>query len=231
MCFSATASFTLAAALVPAGLLCLKYARSLGIRWIGLAVYPLAFSLQQALEGLVWVGLDRDAPGLVNAGAHGYLFFSHLFWLMWVPFSVLLLQFGREASNRAPLTMLLIAGSLLGLVLYSPILAMTDPVPIAVQSGSLAYDIPLLFGGEPVRFGLKLAYFAIMTSSLFLSADRRIQGFGALIAVSFIVVEFWFSHAFISVWCFLAATLSLCVLVIFMLEARMQRSKVLPLPQ
>ena len=218
MCFSATASFGLAAALVPAGLICLGGARVMGSRWLGLAVYPFGFAVQQAFEGGVWLGLQHDMPQLVQKCASGFLFFSHLFWLVWVPVSVYWLQRG---TPLAPWLMALIAaGAALGTVLFLPVLGLSGPIPVSTQPGSIDYQVPLLLGGENVRYALKLAYFAVVVASLSLSTDRRIQGFAALIAASLVVTEVWFSAAFISVWCYFAAVLSLYLAALFWWETR-----------
>jgi hypothetical protein len=63
MCFSATASFVSAAALTPLGLLSVRLASGHNpSREIPLALLPVLFASQQALEGLVWLGLEAPAP-------------------------------------------------------------------------------------------------------------------------------------------------------------------------
>jgi hypothetical protein len=69
----------------------------------------------------------------------------------------------------------------------------------------------LLADSEWARFALKLIYFVIVVGSLGVSSDRRIQVFGGLIALSLIATELWFAIAFVSVWCFFAAVLSLYI--------------------
>lgn len=224
MCFSATASFALSGALVPAGLLCLHRARSLGPGWLAFASFPLAFAAQQALEGMVWLGMGSQNPQLTSAGATGFLFFSHFFWLIWVPLSVYLLH-RDEDDSPSGLAAFMVAGAVLGVVLFAPVLSMDGPVPVSLASGSISYAVPLMISeAELTRFGLKLAYFVVIVGSLGISTDRRIKGFGGFIALSLIATELWFADAFVSVWCFLAAVLSLYMLVI-LLRARPATTK------
>jgi hypothetical protein len=208
MCFSATASFALSGVLAPTGLFCLYRARNLGPGWPAFASFPLAFAVQQALEGMVWLGLDQPDAQLAAIGASGFVFFSHFFWLIWVPLSVYLMH--RNDAERPPgLAAFMVAGAVLGIMLYAPVLALDKAVPVSVQAGSIVYDVPLLLAdSEWARFALKLIYFVIVVGSLGVSSDRRIQVFGGLIALSLIATELWFAIAFVSVWCFFAAVLS-----------------------
>jgi hypothetical protein len=211
MCFSATASFALSGVLAPTGLFCLYRARNLGPGWLAFALFPLAFAVQQALEGMVWLGLDQPDAQLAAIGASGFVFFSHFFWLIWVPLSVYLMH--RNDAERPPgLAAFMVAGAVLGIMLYAPVLALDKAVPVSVQAGSIVYDVPLLLAdSEWARFALKLIYFVIVVGSLGVSSDRRIQVFGGLIALSLIATELWFAIAFVSVWCFFAAVLSLYI--------------------
>ena len=61
MCFSAEASFTAAAVLVPFGALSMTRAYKTDPRYIPIATLPLLFGLQQALEGAVWTANGSPA--------------------------------------------------------------------------------------------------------------------------------------------------------------------------
>jgi hypothetical protein len=208
-----------AAALAPAGIVCARCAHALGASWMGFTVFPLAFAVQQAMEGLVWLGLDHGRPLLIDWGAAGLLFFSHLFWPIAMPVAVHL--FHREENPGGTiLAALMAAGVTLGMVLFVPVVASLGNIPVSTQTGSISYHPPQLLPGEGVRLALKLTYVGIIFGALGLSSDRRIQGFGALIALSLVATELWFPAAFISVWCYFAAVLSLCLVAVLALEAR-----------
>ena len=58
MCFSAEASFSTSALLLPVGAWCWHMARKRVPEFSAFAILPVAFGLQQLAEGFVWVGLD-----------------------------------------------------------------------------------------------------------------------------------------------------------------------------
>ena len=94
MCFSATASFVTAMGLTPVGIVSLTMARRLDAkRWQPLALIPLLFATQQALEGVVWLLLDSPAP---SPGLHlvslAYLGFAFALWPVWIPWCALRLS-------------------------------------------------------------------------------------------------------------------------------------------
>lgn len=227
MCFSATASFTLSAALVPAGLMCLRQASKLGTNWTALAVYPLAFAIQQASEGVVWLGLSQSDPQLANMGALGFLFFSHFFWLVWVPLSVYMLHRGDDTRAQA-LLMMLMLGTAFAVTLSAPVWAMDGYIPLDISSGSVSYLLPLMLEGDTARMGMKVLYASIIAGSLLLSSYKSIQAFGIVILASLVIAQVWFSNAFISVWCYFAAGLSLYLMVALGLEARHKATTIKP---
>jgi hypothetical protein len=62
MCFSMEASFVAAAGLTPVGVYCVARAIRKNLRFLPLAITPIAFAVQQAQEGYVWYGLGRHDP-------------------------------------------------------------------------------------------------------------------------------------------------------------------------
>jgi hypothetical protein len=67
MCFSASASFTASAVLMPLGLYATHIARTTDQKdYVPLALTPFFFGVQQLTEGLVWTGIDngRTEPRL-----------------------------------------------------------------------------------------------------------------------------------------------------------------------
>lgn len=218
MCFSATASFSIAAVLVPLGAYSVAMARQIGPKWIPISVYPMAFAVQQAIEGAIWLGIDAADPPTIASASRGFLFFSHFFWLFWVPLSVYWLETDRR--RRTALFALTGIGGLFGLSVFVPSLLMADWLSVEVVNHSLEYKTVLIYDGIVNRTVLRGFYAAVVLSALFLSTDRRIRIFGGLIAGSLLVTYLFFAHAFISVWCFFAAILSVCVLAVVMDERR-----------
>ncbi len=212
MCFSATASFGVAAPLLPAGLYCLNRARRENPKWMPFAAYPLAFGLQQVVEGVLWMGITSGEQALIGTASRGFLFFSHFFWLFWVPLSVLALE--SDPWRRRILAALAVLGGLYGASLFLPILLREDWLSVAVQHHSIIYRTTLIYDGFVDRGVLRVVYAALIVASLFIGSARRIRIFAVLIFVSVIAARLFFDYAFISVWCYFAAVLSLYVLYI-----------------
>src|SRR5687768_8681258 len=112
MCFSAEASFASAAALLPAGLYCVRVAARKSPSHLPLAVVPLLFGFQQFCEGLVWVGLARDDASLVRASSLAFLAVALGFWPFWASLCVLPLE--RRTAARWCLGAAAAAGLALG---------------------------------------------------------------------------------------------------------------------
>jgi hypothetical protein len=100
MCFSATASFAAAAALIPSGFYAIIKARGTNLHHVPFAAFPLAFGVQQVFEGMVWLQIGGHTILDQQAAALGFTFFSHFFWLLWVPLSVWILE--RRKTVSAP---------------------------------------------------------------------------------------------------------------------------------
>ena len=90
MCFSATASFVAGSILVSTGIFTLYNIQKKS--WIPFASIPLLFGIQQLIEGMVWLSM---VPGSIIPQwivTYGFVFFSHVFWPFFVPFSIWLIE-------------------------------------------------------------------------------------------------------------------------------------------
>jgi len=221
MCFSATASFAVAAVLVPAGAYCVSTASQIGARWMPLAVYPVVFSIQQAVEGVVWLGIDSGNQAVVYGASRGFMFFSHFFWLAWVPFSMFCLA--DIQWRRRLLLGMSAAGAFFGLTTILPIYLLTDWLSVELVEHSIEYKAVMIYDGVFSRQTLRGAYGFIILSSLFLAPNWWIRFFGGLIAVSLLGTSVFFSHTLISVWCFFAAVISASIVVVLAIEHRCAR--------
>ena len=214
MCFSATASFVTAAALTPIGFSALQLARRWPRSVLPLAALPLLFATQQALEGLVWLGLQGAAPpALVQPASLAYLAFAFALWPVWLPWCALRLAAGHAALWQWRLLRLLWAmGCLLAVSLAVPLLVNAGLVAPLVRQGSIDYQVHLpwsqLLGHQPVT----ALYVLIICLPLLLTPYRRLRWFAVGLAVAFAVAQLAFLHAFSSVWCYFSAVLSLLVL-------------------
>lgn len=224
MCFSAAASFALSGMLVPAGIYAIAKSRRSNSAWLPFAAFPLAFGIQQGFEGLVWLAIQGDNEAMIAIASRGFLFFSHFFWLVWVPLSVWMIE--TDPARKQVLAMLTITGFVFGLSIFLPSFLIGDWLGVELVNRSLEYRTTLIYDGFVSRTALRLLYAAILVSALLLSTDRRIQFFGALVATSLIVTFAFFAYAFISVWCFFAATLSAYLAAITVRDSgRSQRAR------
>lgn len=220
MCFSASASFTASAVLIPLGLYSTHLARRNGRdHYVPLAMTPLFFGVQQFVEGLVWTGIDNGRlEPLTTLASLGFLFFAYCFWMIWIPWSAWALARGSESRGlQQRLRWVAIVATVLGIAFYLPVLFNPPAVQPAVHStGRLVYDISNLHSAihnfintEPVG---ELVYWGFIVLPLVALSDKAVKLFGVLIFVSIFLTWFTYSRTFNSVWCFYCAILSIMVI-------------------
>jgi hypothetical protein len=215
MCFSATASFVTAMGLAPVGIVSLTMIRGLDPkRWQPLALIPLLFASQQALEGVVWLLLDSPAP---SPGLHvvslTYLGFAFALWPIWIPWCALRLAAGHLVLwQRRLFRSLWGLGALLGAGLWFPLLFDTGLINPIVRLGSIDYQAKPPWTALSGHLAIALTYALIICLPLLLHPYRRLRLLGVALAVSFAVSQLAFQHAFTSVWCYLGALMSILLL-------------------
>lgn len=206
MCFSATASFTASALLLPAGVLGAHRAYRIDRRYVAISALPLLFGIQQLLEGFVWVAAAHQAYEHVKTFSLGYMFLTWIAWPIWIPVSLYFL----ESHRRRPLYLVFaILGGMLGSVLYVPYFAHEGWLVTRILQNAIQYDGIELLDLIVTRETTNLLYVLIVISPVFLASDRDIRIFGALIVAALAVTYLFFSFAYISVFCFGAAATSL----------------------
>lgn len=214
MCFSPQASFAAGAALLPAGVYCLQAAVRRNRRFVPLALVPVAFGTQQIIEGFVWLGLNEGNAARVEQASVAYLFFAIAFWPCWIPLSLAVCE--SQRGKQLVLLLLALCG-LAWLWLYFPLAV--DPqkwLTTEVVRHSIRYEV-----GDVPGFVLaprilwRAGYLLIICVSLAMgrfvpqrNPRANLTG-GVLVAVLFAVSYGLYQYAFLSVWCFFAAFLSL----------------------
>ncbi|MEX1324074.1 MAG: DUF6629 family protein [Synechococcaceae cyanobacterium] len=213
MCFSSAASFIAAGSLVPAGVWALRVCRSRQRPdLMPLALCPWLFAVQQALEGLVWRGLDGpQASSFLLPASLGFLFFAHGFWPAWIPWCSL-----RAARVWRPEVVPLLRvccalGVLLGLWLWLPLLVDPGRVLPVVAGGSINYQTRLLGDGLVSHELGVTSYALVVLAPLLLCGSRRLAWYALALLVSVVLSWIAFIQAFTSVWCFMAAVLALLI--------------------
>jgi hypothetical protein len=209
MCFSAPVSFAATALLLPAGVYSVRLASQHNPRYLPLAAIPIAFGIQQACEGFVWLGLETNSATEVRWGAFGFLAFADWFWLFWAPWSVAVSE--ANAILRRVSWSLAVLGFTYGALLYLPLVFQPDWLAVQVFHHSIQYDTHLIFDPWLSQDIDRLIYAVIILIPFALASNPALKGFGATIVLSAIASHWLLHQVFVSVWCFFAAILSLLI--------------------
>jgi hypothetical protein len=85
---------------------------------------------------------------------------------------------------------------------------------VQVRQGSILYQIVQLYDAIIPQLGARIIYVIIVAAPLLFSSVTALPRLGFLLLASIIVSSLLFSYAFVSVWCFFAAIISLYIVVI-----------------
>jgi Family of unknown function (DUF6629) len=214
MCFSATVSYSAAAVLVTAGVYAVRQARRLRPAYLMWALVPVLFGLQQAFEGLVWQELDGGDASAAVPFALGFHFFSHFLWLWWLPLGSYLVEpvhtskFGKLRKRIFGACAMF--GAFAGTLVFSVMISHPEWMTVGIREHSITYVYSV-----PYRSSIHLPvtpaalYALTILVPLLFSSHKMIRIFGWLAALSSLLTSEAYGYAYISVWCFFAAVLSL----------------------
>lgn len=192
--------------LIPLGAVTLVRGLRTDRRYAALFALPLLFGLQQLFEGLVWTAGGLDDQVSVVRYSLAYMFFSWLAWPVWVPVSVFLI----EGSRRKPLFLVMaVLGGMLGGLQYVPYFAHEGWLTVRFLPNAIVYQSTELLDFIIGREGTYVIYMAIVAGSLLLSWDRNVKVFGLLVFAVMAVTYAFFAYAYVSVFCFGGALMSL----------------------
>lgn len=210
MCFSATASFATSTVLIPTGLYGLWQGKPRHDRYRGFYAFPLLFGVQQALEGMVWLQLEQQGPATASLPALGFLFFVFVVWPVLVPLSSW--QAEQQPGLRRLFAAMAWLGALFAVALFVPLLMNDGLFDASSVAHSIYYRVDTPFSGHVPDSALTAVYSALVILPLLLSSTPAMRAFGISVLVSFVITLLVYRYAFVSVWCFFAALLSLQVL-------------------
>ncbi len=212
MCFSAPVSFAASALLLPTGLYSLHSAYRQNPSYIPLACIPVAFGIQQACEGLVWIGIQNGFLAETNLAALGFLLFAYWFWLFWSPWAVAC----AESQPIVQLTCWVMGfvGLIYGGLLYLPLLRQPNWLSVHVVHQSIQYKTQLIFDPWISQEVDRLLYAIIILIPLVLTSNSSLKVLGGAVCLSAILSHWLLNEVFISLWCFFAALLSLLILYV-----------------
>lgn len=208
MCFSATVSYSAAAVLVTTGAYAVRQASALPLPYRLLALTPILFGIQQGFEGLAWQEVDAGRAGAAVPYALGFHFFSHFLWLWWFPLCSYLVETRR--LRRRLFLGLGIFGALAGGLVFFTLLFNPELMSVAVRGHSLVYHTSSPYSGSiSIPIPASALYGLIVLVPLLFSSHLHFRIFGVLTALSVVLASLSYGYAFVSVWCFFAAVLSL----------------------
>ncbi len=195
MCFSATASFIASGGLAVVGVASLRAATP---KQRIVAVIPLVFAAQQAMEGVQWLYLGNGTT--CPAAGYGFLTIAYVLWPVYVPFAVYILDRASRHFTRWFL------GLGIAAALWNMWQMLTGTLYIYTAGGHIVYNLGIFLGTETA-----ILYIIAVSGALLVS---RIPGFfrAGIIALTSAIVVAWLSRpSFPSVWCFFAAVASILV--------------------
>lgn len=204
MCFSATASFIASGGITAVGLATKPEIKQK--RDIPLAVIPFIFALQQAIEGAVWLSIGSGVSEICTT--YSFVFFSHIFWPMFVPIAFYMHE--RDLELRSKLKYFIAVGLALGL--YLGFFLFKNGLNFVPQPNHLAYYYDVF--GDWVTM---ILYIIVTVIPPMLSSSRMLRIFGWSLVISYIGTYIFFTQALFSVWCFFAAILSILISLHFYL--------------
>jgi len=200
MCFSATASLVAGGALSAAGAVTVSQAKTK--KELPFAAVPLLFGIQQLTEGFVWLSFSWHAATLNFIATYIFSLFAFVVWPIYVPFAIGLLE--TVAWRKKAIYICQVAGLLVGgYLLFSHTLS---PVTSDIIGRHVVYNNSHFYQSVVMLF-----YFAGTIVSCLFSSKKIINVFGVLAFLFAMMAAWFYTSAFVSVWCFFAAILSFIV--------------------
>lgn len=202
MCFSATASFVAGGAL--AGLGFANKPKIIHPTDLPLAAIPFIFSVQQIIEGFVWMG---EGASWQIYFAYAFVIIAFLFWPAVVPYAFYM----QETSERSRRQILYLIP--LGLLVsgYLTFFLITNPLHF---DSNCCNHIQYYYNVFGEHYVMALYLFATVLPPL-LSSSRWLNFFGLSLGIAYLVSFFLYFQGLFSVWCFFAAILSFLILMHF----------------
>src|ERR1700722_13709267 len=203
MCFSGTASFSAAGLLGLTGIATLAQGRKRAD--LPLAVIPLLFAAQQAVEGALWLTVPQGRDHSI-AFANLFAVIALVVWPVLIPRAVALVE--QEPLRR--LIMLILAPIGIGVAVYSAGTTLAHPYLAWPVGHSLTY-----VDNHPYSPTMMASYLICACLPPLISSSRTLNLFGVIVAVGLGVAILAFYEDFVSVWCFFAALASLTLMHFF----------------
>jgi hypothetical protein len=211
-----------AAILLPTGAMAMHRAHRTDRRYLPFATLPLFFGLQQLFEGLVWTGNSLSSDIMVQRFSFAYMFFTWLAWPVWVPFSTYFLE---PCRRRYIYLIFAILGGMLGGMQYLPYFAHEGWLITRFFPHAISYQGTVLFDFLIRRELTNALYLFVILAPLLTSSNRNAQVFGLLMWAVATITYLFFQFAYISVFCFGGALMSLYIVYVAYRPAALEQEK------
>ena len=206
MCFSANASFGLGTALLLVGIATVW--KSTKRVQIPFAAIPVFFSIQQFIEGFLWLSLTNPSwQSWHHPLTYLFLIFAQVLWPSFIPFSIFLIE--ENVTRKKALLTLTGFGCVISLYVVYALL--NYEIDSHVSGHHVSYD--LYFPGDIVKISA-IFYFIPTVLPSFVSSVKSMIFLGLTLFISFVVTRLFFVEYAISVWCYFAAAISVIVIII-----------------
>ncbi len=203
MCFSATASFVSGTVLGAFGIVSLVKADEPKKKLF--AAIPLMFSIQQLVEGFVWLFLSKgEPPSQQQPFIFTFLVFALLVWPVWIGASVIPLE---ENKTRKTIQLMFLGCGLV-FAIFSAYYMMNYPVSAKIDQYHILYLVDFPNKDNPLT---AILYFGATVGPLLISSVKKVPVLGVLIFISYVITKFMYDDYVISVWCFFAAVVSVVI--------------------
>lgn len=210
MCFSATASFTVAAIAAGMGMAALRQAQAPAEK--PFAAIPILFALQQAAEGGLWLALSQGEtsnwPWILT---QAYLAFALVIWPVYTPAAAFLIEPDRWRRS------IMFGCGLCGVAIASFFIVQLS----TLHNEGYISGYHIIYRTEveaPLSAGT--IYLSATAMALLASSHRALQAMGAVVLLAALFTYAVMPDAFVSVWCFYAAAASVIVVSHFQWIAR-----------
>ncbi len=206
MCYSATASFTTAVLLIPAGTYAVYQSIKINKKYLLLSLIPFFFAIQQAFEGMVWLEISNKNL-IIHFYAAGFLFFAYWFWLVWMALSAYAIEGDK---HKRIFQIFMVLGFIYGAIIYLPMVFYHyNSLFIHAKQNSIHYQTPALFYVNIPMFVLRLIYVSLIVIPVLMVSNRLIQIWAIVLAITFFIAVYYYEYAFTSIWCYFGAVLAL----------------------
>lgn len=215
MCFSATASFTIAAATGAMGALSLTQISTK--RELPLASIPLVFAAQQAIEGWLWLLLPGGGAGWLPAAlSAAFVAIGFLVWPLLPSLAAGLIE--PNTPRRSVMYFTFVVG--VGVALYLGIDMVARPYTARIVGNSLCY-----VNGGTIPPWLLPFYMTAACGPFIFSSHRALRHLALFVLAGLAISLAFYLYAFISVWCFFAAGTSVILYLHFAARRREQQGR------